>query len=489
MPKWFCTNLRLNCTTQACLSVERTADLALPQWKKVAQIAWLTVPVGLATAAVLGVVWTQLLTRPDSEVYIPAVAAFALSAVIELTAEPLWILGQLQLYVRLKVAAEGLGLTIRCLLTIGLLMRAPHLGLYAFCAAQIGGSVVQTLVYYVVIVRDIGTGRMAPLGRVSDLLPSAGTGAIWPLNLPPDLAERALNFWKQSLLKQFLTEGEGFLMTFLGVLTFSEQGVYNIINNLGSLIPRFLFAPIEETFFTYFAGLVGQGDGKRKVARDRVDTAARTLRTLLTFVVLVSLVIAVFAQAFAATALHIYGGEVLSSGTGPLLLRTYAVYVVFLALNGVTESFMFAAMANDEVERHNWWMVGFSAVFLGAAWQLTSLFGSVGFILANCVNMAVRIGRSAYFILTFAGKEGGAETQQALAHFLPPPTVLIALATSLAVTTLTREWLCCTVILTLAHIVVGAIMLLGVAASVWITHRDFVMDFVALYRGRKAPAP
>ncbi len=30
-------------------------------------------------------------------------------------------------------------------------------------------------------------------------------------------------------------------MTFFDVLSLSEQGIYDVINNLGSLIPRFLF--------------------------------------------------------------------------------------------------------------------------------------------------------------------------------------------------------------------------------------------------------
>ena len=36
-------------------------------------------------------------------------------------------------------------------------------------------------------------------------------------------------------------------------------------------------------------------------------------------------------------------------------------------------------------------MLVFSLVFLTASYFLTKLFGSVGFILANCVNMAARI--------------------------------------------------------------------------------------------------
>ena len=41
--------------------------------------------------------------------------------------------------------------------------------------------------------------------------------------------------------------------------------------------------------------------------------------------------------------------------------------------------------------RYNRVMVVFSAVFLGAAIALTQLWGSVGFILANCINMFTRI--------------------------------------------------------------------------------------------------
>ena len=41
--------------------------------------------------------------------------------------------------------------------------------------------------------------------------------------------------------------------------------------------------------------------------------------------------------------------------------------------------------------RYNRAMLVFSGVFLVAAFLLTRLFGSVGFILANCVNMAIRI--------------------------------------------------------------------------------------------------
>lgn len=58
---------------------------------------------------------------------------------------------------------------------------------------------------------------------------------------------------KQGVLKQVLTEGERYVMTLFAVLSFHEQGVYDVVNNLGSLAARFLFRPIEDSCYFYFS--------------------------------------------------------------------------------------------------------------------------------------------------------------------------------------------------------------------------------------------
>ena len=40
---------------------------------------------------------------------------------------------------------------------------------------------------------------------------------------------------------------------------YSSIGVYDTINNLGSLVPRFIFQPIEENFSIYFANSLYRG--------------------------------------------------------------------------------------------------------------------------------------------------------------------------------------------------------------------------------------
>lgn len=82
-----------------------------------------------------------------------------------------------------------------------------------------------------------------------------------------------------------------------------------------------------------------------------VNLSATTLSMLIRFVALVALTILSFGFSYSLLALDIYGGSLLSGGEGPALMRWYCVYVLVLAVNGVTECFVFAAMSQDQVDR------------------------------------------------------------------------------------------------------------------------------------------
>ena len=76
---------------------------------------------------------------------------------------------------------------------------------------------------------------------------------------------------------------------------------------------------------------------------------------------------------------------------GPMLLKWYSVYVLIVAINGITECFMFALMSKGEIDDYNKRMMLFSFVFLAAAIFFSNMFGSAGLIMANCLNMIIRI--------------------------------------------------------------------------------------------------
>ena len=69
---------------------------------------------------------------------------------------------------------------------------------------------------------------------------------------------------------------------------------------------------------------------------------------------------------------------------------------------------MFAAMSKEDVDAYNYKMMVFSVIFLAASWYLTFL-GSVGFVIANCLNMLLRIyHRSVATLLVAEPGNGGA---------------------------------------------------------------------------------
>lgn len=224
--------------------------------------------------------------------------------------------------------------------------------------------------------------------------------------------------------------------------------------------------------------------------------SAKILTTLLKLVLTIASIIFVFSQAYSYLALHLYGGTLLSSNSGPMLLRSYGLYVVFLAANGITECFMFAAMSKDEIDKHNLWMLLFSGIFVSTSWGFTMAVGSVGFIYANCVNMLVRTFRSVRFIRQFFGWSRGKKTNDAteepsgaetftISSFMNL-TVYTVLGFSLACTLVSEHLLCCADgnLNIIAHAVVGLGCFTLVLATMYYTERDFFARVAMLVRGK-----
>ncbi|XP_063796762.1 protein RFT1 homolog [Pseudophryne corroboree] len=449
---------------RACLS-----HSAQQSWRHTIHLIWLAVPLGICWSLVLGWIWLRVLEVPDPEKiphYGTGVVAFGVSAVIELLAEPFWVLAQAHLFVRLKVIAESLAIILRCSITIILVILHPHWGLLIFSLAQILYTSLLALCYILYFATFLGSEeakkKSFPVRSMMEFLPRYSASQDF---LDWKQAWLAWSFFKQSFLKQILTEGERYVMTFLNVLSFGDQGVYDIINNLGSLVARFIFLPIEESFYVYFSKVLERGKNVGSQRKDEISAASEVLQSLLKLVTLIGLIIIAFGYAYSQLALDIYGGSMLSGGSGPVLLRSYCLYVLLLAINGVTECFTFAAMSKEEVDRFNYVMLGLSLSFLCLSYYMTLWLGSIGFILANCFNMGMRITHSLLYIRRYY-KES---PYRPLSGLVPSSAVLCVLAVSVAVTGYSEMMLCCDMgwPSRLAHIVVGAFCLfLSLAALV-----------------------
>ncbi|XP_004581600.2 protein RFT1 homolog [Ochotona princeps] len=457
---------------RACLSGGAQRD-----WSQTLNLLWLTVPLGVFWSLFLGWVWLRLLEVPDPDAvphYGTGVMLFALSAVVELLGEPFWVLAQAHMFVKLKVLAESLSVILKSVLTACLVLWLPHWGLHIFSLAQLFYTAVLVLchvVYFTNLLGSPGSSKpqALPVSRITDLLPSltrAGASVNWKE------AKLTWSFFKQSFLKQILTEGERYVMTFLNVLNFGDQGVYDIVNNLGSLVARLIFQPIEESFYIFFAKVLEREKDAARQKQEDIAVAAAVLESLLKLALLTGLTITVFGFAYSQLALDIYGSSMLSSGSGPVLLRCYCVYVLLLAINGVTECFTFAAMSKEEVDRYNFTMLALSCSFLVLSYLLIRWCGSVGFILANCFNMGIRITHSLGFIHCYY--RGSA--YRPLAGLRLSPLLLGAFALSGGITSVSEMFLCCEQgwPARLVHVAVGAFCLAMTLGTAFLTETRLI---------------
>ncbi|XP_052802408.1 protein RFT1 homolog [Mya arenaria] len=456
---------------KACLS-----RLDTHNWSQVINLMWCTVPASLVVTGVLGWVWVNLLENPEPTLmpgYSVGVASFALATVLNCLSQPLFVLAQKHMFVKLKVFSQGIAEVCKSVLTVFLVIYFPSLGLYNFALAQVVYGVVISLVYYVYFIYYI-----VVYGKKDDTFPFTSVSQLFPTStrdlpfIDPRQAWLTVSFFKQSFLKQLLTEGEKYVMTIFGVLTFADQGIYDIVNNLGSLAARLIFQPIEESGYLFFSQLLTHGQPRDKQKQDSCALAVDVLSCLLKLVVLTGAIILVFGMAYSYLALDLYGGGLLSTGTGPVLLRWYCLYVLVIALNGTTECFVFATMSKQEVDRYNQKMVVFSLLFLLSSLLLTSVCGSVGFILANCLNMAARIAHSIYYILQyFRGSKF-----KPLHDVIPHPAVIASLLAALIATLASERILCCDqgLVGRVLHVGVGGICLLAVLALVYLKETALV---------------
>lgn len=83
-----------------------------------------------------------------------------------------------------------------------------------------------------------------------------------------------------------------------------------------------------------------------------IAESAAVLGQLCKVVVSIGLFVVIFGQAYSYTFLFIYGGQKLTETTLPItLLRCHSFAVVLLAINGVTEGYVFATMSNKQLNR------------------------------------------------------------------------------------------------------------------------------------------
>ena len=215
----------------------------------------------------------------------------------------------------------------------------------------------------------------------------------------------ALTLYAQSTLKHFLTQGDSLFLSLFTPL--ATQGVYALASNYGSLLARLLFQPIEETSRGAFGRLLTptSSSGPSPAA---VRSAHQSLTILIHFYALLSLFIGALAPTFAPLLLRFIAGPAWSKTSAGNVLAWYCYYIPLLAGNGILEAFVASVATPRELQEQSVWMVAFSAGFVAAAFILLKVLdaGAYGLVLANGINMVLRILWSENFVSKYFRRHG-----------------------------------------------------------------------------------
>jgi oligosaccharide translocation protein RFT1 len=407
---------------RGCLRVDPSHPRAT---QKIVGAALLALPAG----AVLSVVFTAaaLATMADGSDpwFRRAVAMQGAAAFLELAAEPFYILSTVRLWFGVRVGVEAAATLAKNALTLALLLRWGVAPALAFSWGQIAYAAATVLgfgAFFAVMARRERDHHPTPAAQAEPAA-DGDTDANGRLELDPEVLHISGAFTLQAVGKLLLAEGSKAVLATTTPL--NEQGVYGLVNNLGSLVVRTVFQPYEEIAFVAFSRPPA---ARAPVAAPRERAAL--LSSLTRGISLLGGLAAAFGPAFAHLALLLlYGARWAGSGA-PAALALYSWYVALLAVNGILEAFVHAVADRGQLLRANGALGALSAVHIMVSVAAVTSAGAAGLLAADAINMALRISYCLWFAAGYFSRAGGLGALD----LLPGPRTRAALVGSLAAT-------------------------------------------------------
>lgn len=278
---------------------------------------------------------------------------------LELLLEPLYLLHQYNLNFSVRSRMESLAVLGKCVFTLCAISRTNNEAGFAAGHA----------VYAFILLAGYSFGGA----------PKKAEGAY----LDPQILKMWRILFVQMLFKYLLTEGDHLLIGWF--LTLEDQGVYTVVGNYGSLVARLVFQPVEEYLRNTFTRLFAEKDAQA------LEKGAKTMGHLFVGYTIFSvfLIVGGFCNG-EYVMLHLLSSRWRGSAVETCFSH-YMLYLPFMAFNGVLEAFFTSAAAPADINRFSLFMLALSVAVALALVPLVKTFGLDGIIMANALNMSLRI--------------------------------------------------------------------------------------------------
>jgi len=179
--------------------------------------------------------------------------------------------------------------------------------------------------------------------------------------------------------------------------------------------------------------------------------------------------------------LFLYGRSWADDTETPYLLSWYFFFVAICAVNGVTEAFLQAVANDNETKSFNSWLLlcSFSQVCLSRV--LLPEMGTAGLIAANSCVMLMRVTKN----VSFARRHLPENT--AFSKFIPSGKIILAFASSLIATSLSRTFVYDagkSILHILMHLAIGGTVFVLVALFTWKCEQDLIRNLTGSFESR-----
>jgi len=461
----------------------------------VVNLSYLAVFFGTPLAYLLALLWMRSDT-PNVPYFMEALVVYCLATFLELLSEPAFSAVQQKLLYKVRASAESSATLLRCVGTCGSAILASRAGLdigvLPFAIGQLAYALALLVVYSY---KTWPVAKTDGFSLFPERVPSTQENPTLMNYFSAPLLRLTASLSLQSALKYVLTQGDSLLITTLASL--ADQGAYALASNYGGLIARMLFQPIEESSRNMFAKLCANVETSATEKKDlkksdeqkqNLAQASRVLSTILRLYGIISLFAVTLGPVLAPVLLSIVAGKKWSATSASQVLSTYCYYIPFLAINGVTEAFVAAVATNKELYAQSISMGIFFALFAGSAWFFIGQLemGGNGVVLANTVNMGLRIVWNTWFIGRFFARNGSEfnvlETLPSLTAVAPAAVIPTLMRMKPAISFLGRLG------------VLGELISMGAVGGVYVLHvlffeRQFLVDCYRMLRPSRSAQP
>jgi len=216
------------------------------------------------------------------------------------------------------------------------------------------------------------------------------------------------------------------------------------------------------------------------------------LKLLLKFVIYIGIYFVSFGPGYSYILLELLYSQVYSQTSAPFVLSIYCFFVLCMAVNGITESFVQAVASESEMRYFNIVMLLFSLVYLMVAYLFIQYFSTPGLVIANCLNMIFRIifnGR--YILKQYSQAKKKPSTISIYPHYQVLFSFIIIFLSGLASS---NYWCNATYSINdiiifqffpqgcIYHVLIGLALFITVSLQIYITEKQFIREIYTIWK-------